>query len=190
MTKSRRAANTTRHSLRSIDSSKVAISHLQKLQRRENNDAEQETNEMNFKRLSRKRDRTGTAAVEFALAAPVLLLLIFCTVEFARISMIRNIAQNAAYEAARISMVEGASHQEGIDEANRILGRLGTQGATVDINGGTELDFDTTDINVRIEIPMEDNAFVFKAFYHDKKIITEASMGSERYNGFFNGLED
>ena len=100
--------------------------------------------------------------------------------------MMRNIAQNAAYEAARISIVEGATNQEGIAEAERILGRIGAQGVTIDVNEGVDFDIDTDVVTVRIEIPMQDNAFFFPMFYEDKMIVAESSMRTERYNGFYN----
>ena len=99
--------------------------------------------------------------------------------------MMRNIAQNAAYEAARVAIVEGATNAEGVAEAERILARIGAQGASISINSGQEFDIDTDAVVARIEIPMEQNAFFFPMFYEDKTIVAESSMRTERYNGFY-----
>ena len=47
---------------------------------------------------SNKRDRKGVAAVEFALAATVLFLVVAVSIEFSRMNMIRHSVDNAAYE--------------------------------------------------------------------------------------------
>ena len=90
---------------------------------------------MKFRRRSRRShcQRRGATAVEFAFAAPALFFVIFCCAEFARLSMMRNLANNAAYEAARCAIVEGADNEDAILMANKILGRLGAQNTTINI---------------------------------------------------------
>jgi len=129
--------------------------------------------------------RRGVAAVEFAFAAPVLFFIIFICAEFARISMMRNLAQSAAYEAARISIVEGADLTEAITEAERILARLGTSGATVIINEGEEIDASTNVIDVMVEIPLQENSFFFPMIYEGKFVRAECTLRTERYKGFY-----
>ena len=65
----------------------------------------------------RNSDRRGATAVEFALVAQVLFVIVLGAVEFSRLNMIRNLAQDAAYFAARDSMVPGASEAETIAAA-------------------------------------------------------------------------
>ena len=47
-----------------------------------------------FRRL---RDRKGMTTVEFALVGPAFFLVVFASIEFCRLSMIRNLTQDAAY---------------------------------------------------------------------------------------------
>ena len=59
---------------------------------------------MSFKLLKRKRTknrRFGTATVEMAVIAPVIFLLIFVQIEFARLMMVRQSVTNAAREGCR-----------------------------------------------------------------------------------------
>jgi len=142
---------------------------------------------MFVKKRNQSSQRRGASALEFAMIAPTFLLIIFCCCEFARISMLRNVAQNAAYEAARFVIVDGSTTEHAIDEANSILGRLGTNAATITVNGGEELSFNTPNVTVRIEIPMKDNSFVFPSVYGDKKIIAEVTLRTERYQGYYDG---
>ncbi|MEM6364127.1 MAG: TadE family protein, partial [Planctomycetota bacterium] len=51
-------------------------------------------------------------------------LLIFGCMELARLNMARNLAQDAAYYAARVAMVPGATEAEARAEANRLMGSL------------------------------------------------------------------
>ncbi len=57
----------------------------------------------------RNARRSGASAVEFALCAPLLFLLVFAAWEFSRANMILNTMENAAYEGCRRGIVPGAS---------------------------------------------------------------------------------
>jgi Flp pilus assembly protein TadG len=63
---------------------------------------------------ARARSRRGTASLEFAVTAPILFTLLFGSVELTRMNMIRNTANNAAYEAVRTCVVPGAKASEGV----------------------------------------------------------------------------
>lgn len=55
----------------------------------------------------RKLNEQGIAAAEFALVLPVLLLLLFGTIEFGMMMYGREVVTNAAREAARAGIVQG-----------------------------------------------------------------------------------
>lgn len=144
--------------------------------------------------------RQGVTAVEFACIAPVFLWVIFTCFEFARLSMMRNLAQNAAYEASRYVMAEGAKVSDGIARAQEILARLGTQNAVVTINGSNgvpgsngvvpnEITFQTESVSCRIEIPLSSNTIIFPASMlgTNKIVVSGMSLRTERYRGFYDG---
>ena len=140
------------------------------------------------KRPNEKQLRTGATAIEFALVAPVLLLIIFCCVEFSRMSLLQNLAQNAAYEACRNVIVEGGDVDDAIDEAERVLGRLGAKETVITVNGGQTIEADTPQVNVRIEIPMHENSLLLPwILFGDRNMVAEISLNTERYQGFFDG---
>lgn len=56
-----------------------------------------------------RRERQGTAAVEFAIVAPVFLLLVFAIVEYGRMVMVEQTLTNAAREGARLGIIDGSS---------------------------------------------------------------------------------
>jgi len=148
-----------------------------------------------FKQRRRgKSHRSGTTAVEFSLAFPCMLAIAFFCFDMARLSMMRNLAHNAAYETARFAMMEGVTQEEAQDVARTVLARLGTQDATIDINGGEALDGGRNTVDVTITIPMKQNALVLdKVFeslglmdsWEDENIESEISLRKERYEGFF-----
>ncbi len=53
--------------------------------------------------------RKGATVVEFAIVANLLMIMILTCMEFARLNMTRNLAQDAAYFAARYALVPGAT---------------------------------------------------------------------------------
>lgn len=55
----------------------------------------------------RKLNERGVAAAEFALVLPVLLLILFGTIEFGMMMYAREIVTNAAREGARAGIVQG-----------------------------------------------------------------------------------
>jgi len=144
---------------------------------------------------SERRHRGGATAVEFAIVAPVFMIVIAVCVDFSRLSMMRNLSQNAAYEAARFVMAEGATVADGVARANQILARVGTTGANVLITGsdgtsnGTvtnEITFDTQVINCTITIPLAKNVLVIpSAIIGNTQITSTISIRTERYQGFF-----
>ena len=129
--------------------------------------------------------RKGATTVEFALVIPVLITMLFICFEFTRLCMMTNLAQDAAYEAARYAMVEGATAQDAKDRANHVLARLGTQNATVIVNNDEELSDQTASVTVRVTVPMADNSFVLSHFTTDHVITAEISLTAERYKGFY-----
>jgi Flp pilus assembly protein TadG len=58
-----------------------------------------------FRRRTRWRDDRGAAAVEFALVLPILILLLFGIIEFARVWNVRQTLTDAAREGARVAVV-------------------------------------------------------------------------------------
>lgn len=56
-----------------------------------------------------RRNRRGAAAVEFAVVAPVLFLMVFGMIEYGRAVMVQQVMTNAAREGARSAVLDGAT---------------------------------------------------------------------------------
>jgi len=117
--------------------------------------------------------------VEFALVAPVFFLLLLVSFEFARMNVIRHTADNAAYEAARIAMVPGATAAEAVAEANRILNIVSTRGATVTVNPAT-LGPNTNQITVTVDVPLDQNGWITPRFTSTQNMRSVSTLKAER----------
>lgn len=129
--------------------------------------------------------RRGVSVVEFAIVANLMFATVFICVEFTRLNMIRNLTQDAAYFAARAAMVPGATEDDAIEEAERILSILDTQEAVIEVNGGAGVGDETKELRVQITVPIGPNALFVSAFTGDKNFKATAMMKTERYDGFY-----
>jgi Flp pilus assembly protein TadG len=66
--------------------------------------------------------RRGAAVVEFAILAPVLILLIFGMVEYGRMVMVQQLLTNASREGARVGILDGSSDD---DVKNAVIDKVG-----------------------------------------------------------------
>lgn len=143
---------------------------------------------------NRVRNREGATTVEFAVVAPIFFAVIFFCFEFARMSAMRNLAQNAAYEACRFAMMEGATEDQGEQRAADVLARLGTKGATIETTYDPIFRADGTVaqskafVTTRVTIPLGQNAIALPAAaLGNNMIVAETQLRSERYIGYFEG---
>ena len=80
--------------------------------------------------LRRDRARRGAALVEFALVAPVFLLLLVGSVEFGRAIMVQEALTNASREGARVGILDGATSSDVSSAVNTYLAGMSISGAT------------------------------------------------------------
>lgn len=134
---------------------------------------------MNLRRNASRFERRGAVIVEFAICAPLFFLVVLALFEFSWLNVVRHTADNAAYEASRIAMVPGASAGEAIAEAQRIMGAVGTRGATVTVAPATILP-ETNEVTVRVVVPVDQNALLTPRFTGGRQIETSSTLRTER----------
>jgi Flp pilus assembly protein TadG len=123
--------------------------------------------------------RQGATAVEFALVAPVFFLIMLGSFELSRLNVLRHSADNAAYEAARHAMVPGATAAEAVAKANSLLRIVGARGANVTITPAV-LGPDDDTINVRVDIPLNQNGWVVPHFTAGRTLTAQSTLSTER----------
>jgi Flp pilus assembly protein TadG len=130
-------------------------------------------------RRRRLRLRRGAAAVEFALTAPIFLLFLLAAFEFGWMNVIRHTSDNAAYEAARIAMVPGATAAEASSKAANMLRIVGARGAKVTVTPAV-LTPETEQVTIEVDIPMNRNGLIAPRFTKNKTLHSESTLRTER----------
>jgi Flp pilus assembly protein TadG len=119
--------------------------------------------------------RTGAAAVEFAIVAPIFFTLVIAALEFGRLNIIRHTADQAAYEAARHAMVPGATAAEARTRAERMLKIVGAREPKVTIIGPTD-----DQVTVNVDVPLSKNGWIAPKFTKNKTIRATSTLKTER----------
>ena len=126
------------------------------------------------------RSRRGATAVEFALTASVLLLIVFAALEFARANMIRQAITNAAYEGARRGIVPGASVDSVRDAAQAIMRTALIRTATVDVTPSA-ITPDTEEVTVTISVAPDQNGWIPALFFAGRTLRGTSTLSREKY---------
>ncbi|MEZ5941873.1 MAG: TadE/TadG family type IV pilus assembly protein [Planctomycetaceae bacterium] len=127
----------------------------------------------------RPEERSGAAAVEFAVALPVMLMIIFGCVEMTRLNMLKNSVEHAVYEGARAAAVPGRTADDAIAKVEAELAIVSAKDATIDVTPAVILDT-TTEIKVTVSLPLNSNAWVAPRFLKDKVLQRSCTLTRER----------
>lgn len=118
--------------------------------------------------------RRAAVTVEFAFALPILLGGIFTGIEFARVNMIRNTIENAAYEGARTGVVPGATAAECENAAQQIIDLIGVAGAV------PVATITADDVTVTVSVPLTaSNGYITPKYYLGKSLQSSITLPLE-----------
>lgn len=136
-----------------------------------------------------RRDRRGTAAVEFALTAPILFLILFASLEFSRYNIVQQTASNAAFEASRSCILPGYSATDGQSAAQSVLSRAFVKNGVVEIRDadtGTiiagDISFTTEKIKATVQVPLSSNLWVRPVFLGSGTITKSCTLTRDWVN--------
>ena len=113
-----------------------------------------------------------------AFAAPILFLIVFSTVEFWQINTYRNMATEAAYEAARFGVLPGATAEQVEQRALDAMAKVGATGTFVNVEPAI-IEIDTQEITVTVNLPVADNGWVVSKFFAPQNIVRQSTMVRE-----------
>ena len=136
----------------------------------------------NRRMRAKGQSRWGASAVEFAIVANILIIMILACMEFARMNMVRNLAQDAAYFAARHAIVPGATSDEAINEAELVMQTMLNNGYSVNVS---DINEDSTEVTVTVGVDLTEVALFAPYFLPETEIQTVARMRTERYDHFY-----
>ena len=123
--------------------------------------------------------RSGSVTVETAIVLPVLFAMLFAAIDCAKLNMLRNSAQNAAYEGARKAIVPGATATDAKDAAKKVLGAISVKNYTISVNPST-ITSATNTVTVTITIPLKDNSWIASSAKTTKNLVRSCKMSVEK----------
>ena len=132
-----------------------------------------------LKRRTKKRSqRTGATAVEFSLTLPILLIFLFATFELGRGNMMLNTTEAAAYEAARVAIVPGATVAEAEAAAELILATAGVEVSDFSIVPAN-LDTASDSVAVTIDVSFAENSLFVPNFLDTARFVRTCELSRE-----------
>ena len=84
--------------------------------------------------ISRSRARSGAVTVEFAVCLPMILALVFGSIEAANAVFLQQALTVAAYEAGNVASAMGGSSDSAMAQASAVFQALGVKSATVTVS--------------------------------------------------------
>jgi Flp pilus assembly protein TadG len=123
---------------------------------------------------NRRRFRCGSHTVEFAMVVPIIFTLFLGSIEITRLNFIRHTVANAAYEGARAAIVPGATENDAISEARRLLTSMG---CGVDANVTAVVN--STTVQVFVSVPVDANSWGLGRFTSGLHISRTSRLSKE-----------
>lgn len=124
-----------------------------------------------------RRKRQATAAVEFAIVAPVFLLLVFGMIEYGRMVMVYQVITNASREGARVAVLDGATTASVVAQVNTYLSAASITGATVTPTPNPLTSAEYGDpVTVTVSIPFSQVSWLPSPMYLGGKTLTSATV--------------
>ncbi len=125
----------------------------------------------------RRSDRRGTAAVEFALVAPIFFMLVLGMIEVGRAVMVQQILTNASREGARRAVLDGATASDVQTFVNTYLANTSLPAATITFpQGNPESATFGAPVEVRVSIPFSQVSWVPAPMYLGEQNLVASSI--------------
>ena len=130
-------------------------------------------------RKVKRSGRRGAAAVEFALTAPIVIVLMFACVEFSRLNMLRNSAGNAAYEGCRRGVVPGATAAQAKTMCEQVLQASNINSFTVTVSPSNIVSTTET-VTVTANVTLAANSWIPAMFLPSANVVRSCALSREQ----------
>ncbi len=126
------------------------------------------------------KKRSGVAAVEMAVCMPMLVILVFGSIEASSFIFLKQSLSVAAYEATREAARDGATSASAIAQAENILNARNVQGASVAIVVDEVLNIPRgEEVIVEVSAPTEQNSPLLGRFLTNRTLTSRVVMLKE-----------
>jgi len=123
-----------------------------------------------------RRQRRGTAVVEFALVAPLFFLLVMGMIEYGRMVMVQQILTNASREGARRAVLDGITTANVQTAVNTYLSGASITGATVTVTSNAPVAPDyANSMTVVVQIPFSQVSWLPSPMYLGSKTLSAST---------------
>ena len=113
-----------------------------------------------------RKKRRGASVVEFAIVAPVFILLVFGMLEYGRMVMVQQVLTNASREGARRAVLDGTTTADVEATVNGYLESGSISGATITVTPNPPSGAETGDpVNVTISVPFSNVSWLPSPMY-------------------------
>jgi Flp pilus assembly protein TadG len=126
---------------------------------------------------SYRKHRRGASAVEFAIVAPIFILLIFGMIEYGRMVMVQQLITNAAREGARQAVLDGATTANVQSTVTTYLSNSSVSGATVTVSPDPPSNAGAGDpVTVNVSIPFTQVSWLPSPMYLGATTMTASAV--------------
>lgn len=129
-----------------------------------------------------RQKRRGAAAVEFAILAPLLFLILLGIVEVGRMLMVQQVLTNGAREGARKAILPGATDAEVVSTIDNYMSSTGIQGCTRQVSPSVATARGGDPITVTVTVPYNNVTWLPTGairWFQDKNLTTNVVMRKE-----------
>ncbi len=124
-----------------------------------------------------RTDRRGAAVVEFAVVAPIFLLLVLGMIEFGRVLMVQQMLINASREGARVAVLDGATTGDVESTVDDYLDGSSISAANVTVTPDPPSNAGFGDpVTVRVTLPFDQVSWLPSPMYLSGYMITAESV--------------
>jgi Flp pilus assembly protein TadG len=124
-------------------------------------------------------DRNGSVTVETAIVLPIVFTFMFSAVDCARLNMLRNSAQNAAYEGVRNAITPGAVAADATTAATKVMTAAGAKNYTITVSP-TTITSTTNTVTVTITVPLKNNSWLSAVANTSKNLVRSCTLNVEK----------
>lgn len=129
-------------------------------------------------RVSNKRK--GAAVVEFAITVPVIVLIVFGTIEAASMMFLRQALVQASYESIKIAARNEGSQLAAVNAAEQVAQGRRIQGLQITFEpSNTENAPRGTMLRVLVSAPADSNSLIPFGIFKDRRVSADAVMIKE-----------
>ena len=129
------------------------------------------------RQLRRKRAvRKGVAAVEFAIVAPVFILLVVGIIELSRAMMVQQVLTNASRVGARSATLINSTEQQVVDTVSGYAENLSIPGTTVTVSPSPAAAAAGDAMTVTVSVPFSEVTWMPSPWFMGEATLTASSV--------------